>query len=120
IALVGADGTQVTSASLKVINHDAFSPLVAVVAERSQGLVPGVKAAMNANPQAAAATVITLAPADLPDRVEGWGPLDRLVWQDVPLAELSSAQLEALRGWVAGGGDLVLLGGTSGASAFDA
>ena len=93
---------------------------MAVVAERPQGLVPGVRAAANANPQAAAATVVTLTPADLPDRVEGWGPLDRLVWQDVSLAELSSAQLDALRGWIAGGGRLVLLGGTSGAATFNA
>jgi len=120
IALVTGDGTEIATDSLKVINHDAFSPLVAVVAERPQGLVPGVRAAANANPQAAAATVVTLTPADLPDRVEGWGPLDRLVWQDVSLAELSSAQLEALRGWVAGGRRLVLLGGTSGAATFNA
>lgn len=118
IELVASDGTVVTKNSLKVVNHDAWSPLVAVVAERPQGLVPGVTAAMNANPQVQASAVITLAPADLPERVEAWGALDRLVWQDVPVAQLSTGQLDALRGWVAGGGRLVLLGGTSGTGVF--
>jgi len=120
IALVAADGTQVAGNSLRVVNHDAFSPLVAIVAERPQGLTPGVTAAMNANPQATASTVITLTPADLPDRVEGWGPLDRLIWQDASFSQLSSGQLEALRGWVAAGGRLVLVGGTSGSGTFGA
>jgi hypothetical protein len=120
IALVAADGTEIATDSLKVVNHDAFAPLVAVIAERPEGLVPGVKAALNTNQQPAAATVVTLTPADLPDRVEGWGPLDRVVWQDVSMTELSSAQLEALRGWIAGGGRLVLLGGTSGAATLNA
>ncbi len=121
LTLVAADGSQVATDSLKVVNRDAFSSLVGVVAERPQGLLPGLRAALSATPQAQGQppTVVTLGPTDLPARVEGWGPLDRLIWQDVAITELTSAQLEALRGWVAGGGRLVLLGGTSGTAAVN-
>ena len=55
-----------------------------------------------------------LAPEDLPERVEAWGALDRLIWQDVDTARLSPAQVTALRGWLAGGGRLIVVGGTAG------
>ena len=51
-------------------------------------------------------------PADLPERVQAWAPLDRLIWQDVDAASLTPAQLAALRTWIAGGGRLVIVGGT--------
>jgi hypothetical protein len=120
LTLVTNDGTQIATASLKVVNHDLLSPLIGVIAERPQGLVPGIQAAANADGQAAPPTVATLTPDDLPDRVEGWGPLDRLVWQDVSTDRLSTGQIAALRAWVAGGGRLVLLGGTSGSGVFGA
>ena len=47
-------------------------------------------------------------PRDLPTRVEAWGALDRLIWQDVDSSQLNTEQLAALRGWVAGGGRLVI------------
>lgn len=120
LVLVNADGAQVAASSLKVINHDALSPLVGVVAERPQGIVPGVTAALATTTGQPAASVVALSVADLPDRVEGWQSLDRLVWQDVSFDKLSSAQLGALRGWVATGGRLVLVGGTSGSGTFAA
>ena len=56
-----------------------------------------------------------LDPDDLPERVEAWSALDRLVWQDVDADRLSTAaSCDALRGWVAGGGRLVIVGGTTG------
>ena len=40
-------------------------------------------------------------------RVEAWGALDRLIWQDVDSNQLDAASSStALRGWVAGGGRL--------------
>ena len=63
---------------------------------------------------------MSLAPEDLPERVEAWGVLDRLVWQDVDSHRLTDAQLAALRGWVAGGGRLVIVGGTAGPNALSA
>ena len=55
-----------------------------------------------------------LTPADLPERVEAWGALDRLIWQDIDATALDADQLAALRGWIAGGGRLVIVGGTAG------
>ena len=40
--------------------------------------------------------------------------LDRIVWQDVDADRLTPEQLDALRGWVAAGGRLVIAGGTAG------
>ncbi|MFL5777862.1 MAG: hypothetical protein ACJ761_02860, partial [Chloroflexota bacterium] len=45
---------------------------------------------------------------------------DRLVWQDLDSSRLSAGQLTALRGWVAGGGRLVIVGGTAGPAALSA
>ena len=58
---------------------------------------------------------MSLAPEDLPERVEAWAAIDRIVWQDVD-AEPADARRScaALRGWVAGGGRLVIAGGTAG------
>ncbi|MEA2608443.1 MAG: hypothetical protein QOJ75_686, partial [Chloroflexota bacterium] len=57
---------------------------------------------------------------DLPERVEAWNAIDRVVWQDIDAERLSPAQLEAMRGWVAGGGRLVIAGGTIGPKALAA
>jgi hypothetical protein len=40
--------------------------------------------------------------------------MDRLVWQDVDASTLSTEQLTALRGWLALGGRLLIVGGTTG------
>ena len=61
-----------------------------------------------------------LDPEDLPERVEAWGGLDRLVWQDLDSNRLTTGQLDALRGWVAGGGRLVIVGGTAGPNSLSA
>ncbi len=61
-----------------------------------------------------------LSVADLPDRVEAWSALDRLIWQDTDSATLSTEQLEAMRGWIAGGGRLIIVGGTAGPSSLSA
>jgi hypothetical protein len=42
------------------------------------------------------------------------------VWQDQDTAALTPGQLTALRGWIAGGGRLVVIGGTSGPDALNA
>ena len=56
--------------------------------------------------------------ADLPGRVEAWDPIDRLVWQDTDSSTLRPEQVDALRGWIAGGGRLTVIGGTTGAVAL--
>ncbi len=92
--------------------RDATQLTVAVVAERPQGIVAGLDLLPNQNQVAPA--VLQLAPADLPSRIEAWGPVDRLIWQDVDSNQLSQDQIDALRGWVASGGRIVIVGGTAG------
>ena len=60
------------------------------------------------------AVIVPLTVADLPGRVEAWDPIDRLVWQDTDASTLRPEQLAALRGWLAGGGRLTIVGGTNG------
>ncbi len=108
----------VASQTVQIQSHDAYSPIVAVIAERPEGLLGQVRDAM-VNPNAGQATVITLQPADLPARVEAWAAIDRLVWQDVDAALLTDAQLEALRLWLGAGGRLTILGGTTGAATVE-
>lgn len=49
---------------------------------------------------------------DLPDKAAGYGGVDAfLLRSDAPLEALTEAQADALRGWVAGGGHLVVCGG---------
>lgn len=107
-------GEQVAATQqVRISSHDAFSPIVAVVAEKPEGLLPAVTDAMF-NPNVTSATVVRLAIADLPARVEAWAAIDRLVWQDVDASTLTPAQLDALRLWVGAGGRLIILGGTTG------
>jgi hypothetical protein len=106
-----AGGQTVAKKSIPFTLHDNTQLIVGIVAEQPQRIVPAVNLAPGANNQAAA--IVTLAPADLPDRVEAWAAIDRLIWQDVD-TQISAAQLAALRGWLASGGRLVVVGGTSG------
>src|SRR5688500_14203261 len=109
-----AVGDQVIARQIVPIrSHDAYSPIVAVVAERPEGLLPQINAAL-VNPNFNTSTVITLGVQDLPPRVEAWAAIDRLVWQDVDAALLTPQQAEALRLWLGAGGQLIVVGGTTG------
>lgn len=92
--------------------HDATKLTIGVVAAEPQGIVGGIDLPANQNNVAPA--IIPLDPSDLPDRLEGWAAIDRLVWQDVDTNTLSQDQIEAMRGWLALGGRLVIVGGTAG------
>jgi len=98
--------------------HDANQMVVGVVAERHERIVPGVARIPSSG--ATRPSVVPLGVDDLPERVEAWASLDRLVWQDIDAGELSSAQLAALRGWLATGGRLIVTGGTAGPSSLTA
>ncbi len=50
-------------------------------------------------------------PEMMPEMASAWDAIDLLVMRDFPTAEMSEAQQEALRAWVAAGGHLVLLEG---------
>ncbi|MBA2373034.1 MAG: hypothetical protein H0V74_02370, partial [Chloroflexi bacterium] len=92
--------------------HDPTQLIVGIVAERPEGIVGGLDLLPNQNQ--VAPVILPLEPGDLPGRVEAWGPIDRLIWQDVDTASLEPDQLAALRGWLAGGGRLIIAGGTAG------
>ncbi len=119
VEIILADGDRsVASTKVKFTIHDATQLVVAVVAEHPERIVGSFDLLPNQNQ--VAPLVMSIAPGDLPERVEAWDALDRVVWQDIDAEQLSPAQLEALRGWVAGGGRLVIAGGTNGAKALAA
>jgi len=105
-------GTTVASAEVAYLAHDSSQLIVGVVAERPQGIIGELDLDPSIN--GAAPAIVSLGIADLPERVEGWTTLDRLIWQDVDSNLLTDAQLDALRGWIAGGGRLIVAGGTAG------
>jgi hypothetical protein len=113
LEIVLAAGEQkVASTKTKFSIHDTTQLVVAVVAERPEAIVGGLRLPPNQNQ--VAPLVMSITPEDLPDRVEGWNMLDRIVWQDVDASRLNTTQLDSLRGWVANGGRLVVAGGTAG------
>ncbi len=117
ISLVDGDRTiATTDASFTV--HDATQLVVGVVAEQPGDIVGDLDLLPNQNSVAPLTVALTV--ADLPVRVEAWGVLDRLIWQDTDSATLTTEQIEALRGWVAGGGRLVIVGGTAGPASLSA
>jgi hypothetical protein len=119
IEIVLADGsTTIADTKATFAVHDPTQLVIGVVAERPGEIVGSLDLLPNQNNVAPLA--IPLDPEDLPDRVEAWGTLDRLVWQDVDSSRLSTEQLAALRGWVAAGGRLVVVGGTAGPSTLSA
>jgi hypothetical protein len=113
-----ANGSVVESATVAYLVHDANQLVVGVIAERPAGIVSEL--ALPANAAGVTPAIVTLGVGDLPERAAGWSTLDRLIWQDVDSNQLSSAQLEAMREWIAAGGRLVIVGGTAGIGTLSA
>ncbi len=113
LEVVFASGESVVARQkVAVTIHDTGQLVVGVVADNPGPLVgslslPGVQ-------NQAPAVIVPLGIEDLPTRIEAWSAMDRLVWQDVDASSLSSEQLTALRGWLALGGRLIVVGGTAG------
>jgi hypothetical protein len=112
------DGRTIATAKVSFTVHEATQTIVAVVAEHPERIVGAIDLPPSINNVAPLVTGLT--PEDLPERVEAWGALDRVVWQDVDAARLTEPQMAALRGWVAAGGRLVVAGGTIGPRALTA
>lgn len=115
VELVSGSST-VATADVAFLVHDTTQLIVGVVAEKPQGIVGELD--LDPGPNGAAPVIISLGVEDLPERLEGWATLDRLIWQDVDSSTLTDAQLAALRGWIAGGGRLIIAGGTTGIGAL--
>lgn len=107
-----ADGRTVVKKTVQFTVHDAGQLVVGVVAERPERIVPKLDLLPSANGTQPA--VVTLGIEDLPERVEAWASIDRLIWQDADTNTLSEGQISALRGWLAAGGRLIVAGGTAG------
>lgn len=109
-------GTAVSDGDLLLVglggDPSAFVPLNGRqigLAHQVGGLVAG---GSNPGGQPATVQVAEAAGPDLPDKAAGYGGVDAfLLRSDAPLDALTEAQADALRGWVAGGGHLVLCGG---------
>jgi hypothetical protein len=117
VELVSGD-RQVAKATVAIALHDQTQLVVGVIAENPGRIVGELDLLPSQN--GAQPTIVPLTPADLPERLQAWSPLDRIVWQDEDASALTPGQLDALRGWIAGGGRLVIVGGTSGADALNA
>lgn len=117
VDLVSADQV-VDSVTVAYLVHDATQLIVGVLAEKPQSLISQMT--LPANATGAAAAIVPLTLADLPERAEGWSVLDRLVWQDVDSNQLTHDQLQALRQWIAAGGRLVIAGGSAGIGTLSA
>ncbi|MEA2612600.1 MAG: hypothetical protein QOI52_559 [Chloroflexota bacterium] len=117
INLVEGD-TTIYTAKAAFQAHDATQLVVGIVAERPGDIVGDLDLLPNQNN--VAPLTVPLSVEDLPQRVEAWGILDRLIWQDTDASRLSTEQLTALQGWVAGGGRLVIVGGTAGPASLTA
>lgn len=117
VQLVSEDKV-VAEATVAIALHDAYQLVVGVVAENPAKIVGGLN--LLANQMGSLPVVVALKPADLPERLQAWAPIDRLVWQDTDTSSLTPGQVQALRGWIAGGGRLVITGGTAGADSLNA
>lgn len=114
-----SDGSVVASQEAAVVTSQAGSASVFVIAERPEALIRDIRGAVTSANQPAP-VLAAIAPEDLPPRVEAWAAIDRLVWQDVDSTRLGTEQLDALRTWVALGGQLVIVGGSTGATTMGA
>ncbi len=112
------DGGVVATTTVMGTAVDPETLGVYVIAERPERLVADLRASVAAR-VGGAAKVVAITPEALPERAEAWAAVDRLVWQDVPASRLTAGQHEALRTWVALGGELVILGGSAGTGAID-
>src|SRR5829696_2412339 len=117
VQLVSGDRT-VAEANVAVALHDQTQLVVGVIAENPAKLVGELDLLPNQN--GAQPVIVTLTPADLPERIQAWSAVDRLIWQDTDTSVLTPPQLAALKTWIAGGGRLVIAGGTAGADVLAA
>lgn len=107
-----ANDQVVDSVAIAYLVHDRTQLVVGVLAERPQAIVAELDLPSSLN--GAAPVIVPLTIGDLPATVAGWSALDRLIWQDLDSNRLSREQLDALRGWLAAGGRLIIAGGTAG------
>ena len=104
--------TLIAKSTVAIALHDSTQLVVGVVSENPGKIVGEID--LLPSQSGSTASLVPLKPGDLPERLQAWAALDRLVWQDTDTTTLTPGQLKALTGWVAGGGRLVIVGGTAG------
>lgn len=67
---------------------------------------------MHVGPAQSRVTTTTLNPEDLPDRAEGLGSFNALIFSNINTSSLNSQQMTALKNWINQGGSLILMGGS--------
>ena len=106
VSVVSGEETLVTQ-PLKVSCLDSESLLVGLLTDDASSYVD-----LNAiQPQAGFVRVAELQISDLPEQAQGWDALDALVIANVDSGALTAAQRQALEVWLAGGGQLLVIGG---------
>ena len=90
---------------------------VVVVAEQPQNLVGALKTAVDAIARGTS-NLATATPEQLPPRPEAWASADVVVWHDVASNRLDAERINALRTWVAAGGQLLIAAGSTGISSL--
>lgn len=109
VELIGADGSVVAVESASVRALQPRDQLQIVISESASGTVDltgvhdGGYAAFQANWRV----------DNLPDRAPALASVNRILFSDVDTGALTSAQRSALVDWVAGGGHLIVTGGTN-------
>jgi hypothetical protein len=119
LVTVVSGGAVIASINSRVDANESGSLQVYVVADRPEALVTSIRGAVT-SPDRPPPVVVAIGPEDLPPRVEAWASVDRLIWQDIDSSRLDADQLEALRTWISSGGQLVILGGTTGSNTLGA
>jgi hypothetical protein len=117
VQVVSGD-TVVGQVKVAIALHDQLQLVVGVVSENPAKIIGELDLLPGQN--GTQTTIIPLAIGDLPERVQAWSALDRLVWQDADASQLTPGQLASLETWVSGGGRLVIVGGTAGADVLTA
>ena len=84
-------GSSIASADVGYLVHDASQLVVGIVAEQPEGIIRELN--LDPGSSGLAPAIVSLGVADLPDRLEAWGTLDRLIWQDVDSNALTPGQL---------------------------
>ncbi|NJD27646.1 MAG: hypothetical protein FIA92_05050 [Chloroflexi bacterium] len=107
-----ADDQVIESVAVAYLVHDQSQLIVGILAEGPQAIIGELDLPASFN--GSSPVIVPLTIGDLPGTAAGGSALDRLVWQDVDSNRLSREQLDALRRWLAGGGRLIIAGGTAG------
>jgi hypothetical protein len=92
ISLVSGPSTVATTTA-KFQTHDPTQLIVGIVAERPGDIIADLDLLPNVNN--VKPVTVALDPTGLPTRVQAWGALDRLIWQDSDSAALDSEQMAA-------------------------